>query len=181
MDAKKRKALEAAGWKVGDAADFLEMSDEEREKRKQLFGKISDGFRSLKPYSWQVGDRTLMEIPVTTLPILKTPIHASYLLYLSSFSPGAARLYWRAALKLCRLTRTEPSILLHPLDFLNGDDVSELKFFPAMDMPIERKLARVGEIVDGLCSNYSVKTLLEHSRLLVDRSVKVLNYEKQPA
>jgi ribosome-binding protein aMBF1 (putative translation factor) len=31
MDAAKRKAVEAAGWKVGDAADFLEMSDEERQ------------------------------------------------------------------------------------------------------------------------------------------------------
>ena len=31
MDATKRKALEAAGWKVGDTADFLEMSDEERQ------------------------------------------------------------------------------------------------------------------------------------------------------
>jgi hypothetical protein len=31
MRIKKRKALEAAGWKFGDAADFLEMSDEERQ------------------------------------------------------------------------------------------------------------------------------------------------------
>jgi predicted XRE-type DNA-binding protein len=31
MHATKRKALEAAGWKVGDAAEFLEMSDEERQ------------------------------------------------------------------------------------------------------------------------------------------------------
>lgn len=31
MDAAKRKAVEAAGWKVGDAADFLQMSDEERQ------------------------------------------------------------------------------------------------------------------------------------------------------
>ena len=29
MDAKKRKRLEAAGWRVGDAADFLELSAEE--------------------------------------------------------------------------------------------------------------------------------------------------------
>jgi peptidoglycan-N-acetylglucosamine deacetylase len=158
-----------------------EMNDEEREKRKQLFGKFSDGFRSLKPYSWQVGDRTLIEIPVTTLPILKTPIHASYLLYLSSFSPSAASLYWRTALGLCRFTNTEPSILLHPLDFLSADDVPELRFFPAMDLPIDEKLARVSGIVDELRSNFSVKTLLEHSRLLVDRSVKVSNYEKQPA
>lgn len=31
MDAAKRKTLEAAGWKIGDAADFLEMSDDERQ------------------------------------------------------------------------------------------------------------------------------------------------------
>lgn len=31
MDVRKRKAIEAAGWKVGDAADFLEMNDEERQ------------------------------------------------------------------------------------------------------------------------------------------------------
>jgi predicted XRE-type DNA-binding protein len=31
MDAAKRKAIEAAGWKVGDAADFLGMSADERQ------------------------------------------------------------------------------------------------------------------------------------------------------
>ena len=31
MNSTKRKALEAAGWNVGDAADFLEMKDDERQ------------------------------------------------------------------------------------------------------------------------------------------------------
>ena len=31
MNLAKRKALQAAGWKVGDAADFLGMNDEERQ------------------------------------------------------------------------------------------------------------------------------------------------------
>lgn len=31
MDEGKRKALEAAGWKIGDAQDFLELSNEEVE------------------------------------------------------------------------------------------------------------------------------------------------------
>src|SRR5437899_1895056 len=31
MDAEKRIALEATGWRFGDAADFLEMPDEERQ------------------------------------------------------------------------------------------------------------------------------------------------------
>jgi hypothetical protein len=31
MDAKKRKRLEEAGWSVGDASDFLELTPEEGE------------------------------------------------------------------------------------------------------------------------------------------------------
>ena len=31
MDAKKREALEAAGWKIGDAADFLGLTEEEQQ------------------------------------------------------------------------------------------------------------------------------------------------------
>lgn len=31
MEVTKRQALESAGWQTGDAADFLEMSDEERQ------------------------------------------------------------------------------------------------------------------------------------------------------
>src|SRR5438105_2377159 len=31
MNPEKRKALEAAGWRFGDAADFLGMTDEERQ------------------------------------------------------------------------------------------------------------------------------------------------------
>ena len=158
-----------------------EMSDEEREKRKKLFGKFSDGFRSLKPHSWQVGDRKITEIPVTTAPVVKTPIHPSYLLYLASFSRSAARAYWRSALGLCRLTGTEPSILLHPLDFLNGEDVPELKFFPAMNMPLERKLELVGEIVEGLKSNFTVTTMLEHSASLTDRPLRILQHAGQSA
>ena len=31
MDSKKRAALEAAGWRLGDAADFLNLTDDERQ------------------------------------------------------------------------------------------------------------------------------------------------------
>lgn len=31
MHSTKRKSLTAAGWRIGDAADFLELSDEERQ------------------------------------------------------------------------------------------------------------------------------------------------------
>ena len=97
-----------------------EMSEEEREKRKKLFGKFSDGFQSLKPYRWQIGEKSLVEIPVTTLPIFKTPIHASYVIYLSTFSKALARAYWKTAVEMCRMTGTQLSLLLASARFSVG-------------------------------------------------------------
>jgi predicted XRE-type DNA-binding protein len=44
MDAKKRKKLEAAGWRVGDAAEFLGLSPEETEFV-QLKLALAEGLR----------------------------------------------------------------------------------------------------------------------------------------
>ncbi|CAN5497626.1 polysaccharide deacetylase family protein [soil metagenome] len=140
-----------------------EMSDEEREKRKKLFGKFSDGFQSLKPYRWQIGEKSLVEIPVTTLPIFKTPIHASYVIYLSTFSKFAARNYWKTALKMCKMSGVQPSLLLHPLDFLSGEDAPEVKLFPAMNLPIEKKLEFVSEILEMFMAKFEVVSMREHA------------------
>jgi peptidoglycan/xylan/chitin deacetylase (PgdA/CDA1 family) len=150
------------------------MSAKEKEKRKKLFGKFSDGFQSLKPYNWLIGEKSLTEIPVTTLPIFKTPIHASYVIYLSTFSRLAARSYWRAAIEMCRATGTQLSLLLHPLDFLSGEDASELKFFPAMNMQIEKKLEFVGEILEMLGDKFEIVNMREHSRLAKNGNLKSL-------
>ncbi|MFN0141462.1 MAG: polysaccharide deacetylase family protein [Pyrinomonadaceae bacterium] len=139
------------------------MSDGEKEKRKKLFGKLSDGFQTLRSHFVDVADRTLVEIPVTTFPLIKTPIHASYLLYLSTFSRAGALAYWRSALLACKLTGVQPSLLLHPLDFLCGDDVSELKFFPGMEMPLARKLNIMSDILSIYAENFEVVSMGEHA------------------
>ncbi len=148
-----------------------EMSEDEREKRKKLFGRFSDGFQRLKPYRWTIGDRVITEIPVTTLPLFKTPIHASYVIYLSTFSRAAARAYWKSALAMCRATGTEPSLLLHPLDFLSADDAPELSFFPAMALPVKEKLAFVGEILSDFSDRFDVVTMSEHAAAAASRDL----------
>lgn len=150
-----------------------EMSDEEREKRKKLFGKFADGFQSLKPYKWQIGEKTLTEIPVTTLPIFKTPIHFSYLLYLATFSELAAKTYFKTALKFCVLNKIAPSLLLHPLDFLDGTDAQELKFFPAMNLAAEKKMELVSEFLADFEKYYELKNMREHADSIKDKQVEI--------
>jgi hypothetical protein len=137
------------------------LSPEEKRQRANLFGGFREGFRTLKPYRWSTEAGPILELPVTTMPLLKVPIHASYLLYLSTFSPKIALAYFRFALQLCRLTGTAPSILLHPLDFLGGDDEPDLSFFPAMGLKGARKVAFLAEILEILSREFEVMALSE--------------------
>src|SRR5262249_44683218 len=102
-----------------DAADL---------QRVALFGSMRDALRPIEPHLIRVGDRDLLEIPVTTMPLLRLPIHATYAIYLSTLSPALALGYFRTALRLCRATGTAPSILFHPLDFLGREDVPALSY-----------------------------------------------------
>jgi peptidoglycan/xylan/chitin deacetylase (PgdA/CDA1 family) len=139
------------------------LTREQRRQRSALFGTFGEGFRPIRPYRWRVGERRLVEIPVTTLPFLRTPIHLSYVLYLDLLSPVLGRLYFNTALRLCRLTGVQPSILLHPLDFLGSDDTDALSFFPAMRRPSAWKLARVGEHLAALTERFEVLPMGEHA------------------
>lgn len=140
-----------------------EMSEEEREKLKKLFGKFSDGFRSLKPHFIEASGRTMVEIPVTTFPIVKAPIHASYLMYLATFSRAAAKLYWRSAVTACSITGVQPSFLLHPLDFLSGDDVEAMKFFPGMNQPTAKKIELLASTIDAMSTKWDIVTMRQHA------------------
>lgn len=135
------------------------LSKEELQRRKALFGALRDGFRSIKPYYWRLDSGRLLEIPVTTMPVFKLPIHASYILYASTFSRHLALAYWRTALATCRLTGAQPSLLLHPLDFLGSDDTSDLAFFPAMGIPSGKKLEVLSEIVRHFLAHFDVVSM----------------------
>jgi len=158
------------------------LSKEEKEQRKALFGTWADALKPLKPYRWDLEGRQLLEIPVTTMPMLKIPIHLSYILYLSKYSRAIARLYFRFALAMCALTRTQPSILLHPLDFLGKEDVRELAFFPGMDLPRDDKLALVGEALDLMAEKYEVLTMKGHAeRLIESQSLRIMQPQPEVA
>jgi hypothetical protein len=98
------------------------------------------------------------------MPLTRVPIHVSYVLYLASVSARAAHLYFANALRLCRLRGVEPSILLHPLDFLGAEDCPALAFFPGMDVALSAKLEIVGELFDILSARRELVTMGEHAR-----------------
>ncbi len=144
------------------------LDDKQKQERKLLFGRFREGFRPLKPYAWDIDGHSLVEVPVTTMPLFKVPIHVSYVLYLASYSRMLAVTYWRSALAMCRLFGVAPSLLLHPLDFMGGDDDGDLRFFPAMNMPWKYKVEIVGQVIDSMRRHYDVRPMREHVRHVVE-------------
>lgn len=139
------------------------LSKREREQRKELFGGLRDGLRPLKPYLLQTPAGPLVEIPVTTMPLLRAPFHMTYLLYLRQFSTALCKTYLHTALALCKLRGVAPSMLLHPLDFLGREEVPELAFFPGMSLSRGQKDEVMQMTLDALCRAYRVVPLVEQA------------------
>ncbi|CAB5115291.1 Polysaccharide deacetylase [Olavius algarvensis associated proteobacterium Delta 3] len=148
-----------------------DLSPKEREDRDELFGGIANGFQSVKPYRWQLnGQKSILEIPVTTIPGVKTPFHLSYLLYLSRFSGILMKSYLSIAIGSCRLSGTSPSFLLHPLDLIGGDKLTDLSFFPGMDLDSDRKLQVFNTVISTLLKHFDIVPMSEHAKHLLNQN-----------
>lgn len=140
----------------------------ERKRRAALFGSAREGFRPVGAYRWRLPSGAgLLEIPNTTIPVVKTPFHMSYLLYLCRFSRRLMVGYLRVALAACRHYRVQPTLLLHPLDLLSGAEVPQLSFFPGMSLPGEQKRNAVTEVLGLLAREYEVVTMGAHAERLL--------------
>lgn len=140
------------------------LNKKQKEKRSKIYGDFKDGLKPVKPYCWRLDSRCqLLEIPVSTIPIIKTPFHLSYLIYLSRISELLMKLYLTMAIALCKMTSTEPSFLLHPLDLIGGDQIRELAFFPGMDLSTTRKVHIFNEVMRILSNHFELLTMSKHA------------------
>lgn len=131
----------------------------------QRFSSLADALRSLRPHGITTKAGPLVELPVTTMPLTRAPIHFTYLSFLAQKSITAARVYWRTAMTLCRLRGVGPSLLLHPLDFLGEQDHPEMAYFPGMQLPRQVKLQLLSDTLADLAHDRRVITMAEHAQL----------------
>lgn len=144
-----------------------DLSREEKRDRSDLFGSFKDGLRPIKAYEWNLNSgRTMLEIPVTTIPMFKTPFHLSYLLYLSRFSSHVMSVYLMLAIYMCKMVGVAPSFLLHPLDLIGGDKLNSLSFFPGMDLTSETKANVFFKVMRILSDHFELVNMSTHARRL---------------
>ncbi len=133
--------------------------------RGELFGGFSHVLAPVHAYRWRTAKgSSLVELPVTTMPLLRTPIHGSYLLRLHEVSPRLARAYFKTALRLCLVRGVAPSLLLHPTDVLGGAEAPGMGFFPGMATSGVRKVAWLSWVLGALREHFDVVGTGEYVR-----------------
>lgn len=127
------------------------------EGRDELFGGLSRVLAPNRAHRLRLADGThLVELPVTTMPLLRVPVHGAYVLLLHAISPRLARTYFATAIRLCRYLGIGPSLLVHPTDVLGGAEAPGMEFFPGMAVPAEQKVALLDWMLATLCRHFDV-------------------------
>ena len=124
-----------------------------------MYGNFADAMKPLAPYLWSLPEGTLVEVPVTTLPLLRLPFHGTYLNQLASHAPGLARAYFGSALWLCRRREVPPSFLLHAADLLGHDDCPSLDYLPGMRCSGDEKRAFMAEVLARYKREFDVQPI----------------------
>lgn len=124
-----------------------------------MFGPVSGAVRPLKPFAWTSPEGTLLELPVSTVPLVRTPMHMSYLQALAERSEPVAGSYARAGFWALRRRGVPPSFLLHPTDLVDRRDAPRLDFFPGLRRPAVDKLETLRETLTRLSDGFDVVPL----------------------
>lgn len=138
------------------------LTESEQLELSELYGKFNNGFKPNIPFFWELSSGgKLLEIPVSTMPLLRIPIHMTYLMFLASYSAKIMFYYLDMVIGLFRLTSQQPSFLVHPLDLMGEDMVPELSYFPGMKLHTSYKAELFSRIVERLTNKFTLVTMSE--------------------
>lgn len=84
------------------------------------------------------------------------------------------KLYLNTAIRMCKITNTPISFLLHPLDLIGGDQITQLAFFPGMNVSSGKKVEVFKNVINSLKKNYEVSNMSIYYNQLSNLKMKKL-------
>lgn len=125
---------------VARAWERLNYRRESSASDRETYGSFRAARGSLRPFAWRACGSTLLELPVTTMPWTRFPVHWTYLNFIATRSISAAHAYLKTHIALLRRYAIEPQLILHSTDFLGLEDKGAPTFVPGMKLPVTKKL-----------------------------------------
>lgn len=123
------------------------------------YGALADMRRPLAPYRWRLPAAELTEVPVSTLPLLRLPVHWTYINFLAEFSVRCALAYVSTHIALCRVRSVAPVLLIHATDVIGVDDDACPRFMPGMRLTAAEKMRLLRTGLARYRANFEVGTV----------------------
>ncbi|MFH0826044.1 MAG: polysaccharide deacetylase family protein [Pseudomonadota bacterium] len=125
----------------------------------KLFGQTRYLYASRRPRllgSGMRNEQSLIEFPISVMPILRLPIHTTFAYLLGET-------YLSAGLSLLRLSRGPHVYLFHAVDLLDlPEEASYLRaYYPALRIPLNQRIRMISDILGRIKAHFSCVTTEE--------------------
>jgi hypothetical protein len=123
-------------------------------------GRAAFGLAPLRPYwladetLWKRGNSSLIEVPVTTMPFLRLPFHASFNLALRSF--GMGNVLFNVGYGFAWRTKTPINYVFHVCELAEMGDDQRLASHWGLSLPVEKRIQVADEQLKKITSRYDV-------------------------
>jgi peptidoglycan-N-acetylglucosamine deacetylase len=128
----------------------------------RYLGCAAFGLASLHPYPlgaralWMRGASKLVEVPVTTMPFLRLPFHASFNLALNSFGMGNS--LFNIGYACTWRTKTPLNYVFHVCELAELGDDRRLDKHWGLTLPVEERERVADRLIEKIKSKYQVMT-----------------------
>lgn len=153
--------LEEAGYSYDSSvfatscASLMELVSKVSYPKMGMMTAPSRPYHPSKDNIFKKGDSSIMEIPVTTVPFIRTPAHFSYMI-----AGGSA--YANLVRGLIRASSSRPiNYLFHPLDFVDGSSISIEEKVYGLNIDAGVKLEMAKDMLKFLCRGRKAVTTME--------------------
>ena len=118
------------------------------------------GFSPLNPYHpsrkdiWRRGQRGIVEVPVSTVPVARVPYHSSFVIAAHNFNMGPSVFY--TGFFLTRLMRLPLNYVFHAAELADSNRDSRLSYFQGLRIPLKKRYEMINLILKNITENFTV-------------------------
>jgi hypothetical protein len=151
----------------GPIFKLLKFSSSKITRKNHYLGRPAYGLSPLSPYHpdgkkiWKRGDMNLLEIPITTMPCLRIPFHASFTF--ATYQLGFGIALFDMGYRLLKATNLPLNFVFHTNELSDPVKDSRIRRQYGLSLPLEDKYRICRRILDAIHKDFTFKTTTEYA------------------
>ncbi len=139
-------------------------------RKNHYLGRFVYGFSPLKPYHpnpdklWKKGNLKLLEIPITTMPWIRMPFHASFTFALYQMGFGCA--LFNLGYALLKMTSLPLNFVFHTNELSDPIAEKRIKKQYGLSLSLDKKYKICNHMLKAIRNDFNIITSLEYTNLL---------------